>query len=681
MPEVRRRLRELKSVDEGALDVVYGALADEDPGVRREAIKLIGRSPASPGLLLTLERALTDERELGRRSAAMEALAGMGKPALALLSRLASDPRVGVRRLAVDALGLSRLPESVDVLEKTARDPQAAVRSAALEAVARTGAVRAPTILMRAVEDRAEQPAVVLAALLGLLHLEKVPSVHTLKRLAVDALTAPPALRLLGRAGEVAFLADAVTAQTGSRQRAAVLGLADALELIAARAASSTSGPQPPSPGAPGLGARTSTQAYAASVQAGAGLERPAMRSALRSLVESSDAQVACAALIVAAHAGDVEVLLAAAARDDRAALSSAAHRALPILATALAAHTHNGAPRDLAAELRVLIADDAPGAELLHELAEAAARISRASGLPSAAGQVGAVGAGGPRLDDRSFARLSRLLESAAGLAITDDARVRLEARLLPRVEETGAGGFAQYLDKIAPMGASAASLSSEANAELLRALDLVTVHETYFFREKAQLEAFRDEVILKLANAAASGAPGPRGAVRVWSAGCSTGEEAYTLAMLLEEAGVRDYDVLGTDVSRDVIETARAGKYMPRSFRGEIDAPVRKRWFIYELGGVQVHPDLKKSVRFDALNLLDENAVNELPAFDAIFCRNVLIYMSAQARARAIDLFWRKLKPGGVLLLGHSESLLHVDTPFKLKALKRGLGYEKPA
>lgn len=627
---VRTRLRELKHVDEGALDLVYDALADDDPGVRREAIRLIARSPSTPGLLLTLERALTDEQELGRRSAAMEALASMGKPALVLLSRLASDPRVGVRRLAVDALGLSRLPESVDVLEKSARDPQAAVRSAALEAVARTGATRAPAILMRAVEDRAEQPAVILAALLGLLHLEKVPSAHTLKRLALDALTAPPALRLLGRAGEAAFLIEAVVAHTGSRQRAAVLGLAEALE---ARASD-------------GVGRSEAADAARNFKE----LASPTMRASLRTLVDKADAQVACAALVVAAYGGDIEILLAAAARDDRAQLASAAHRALPIL----------GAVRtDLAPALRLLAADDAPGADLLHELAEAA---ERAAGRVATA--VGAV-SGPPRLDDRSFARLSRLLEQVAGLAVTADARTRLEARLLPRVEESGAGGFSGYLDKIGQVAAT-----PEGKAELQRALDLVTVHETYFFREKAQLEAFRDEVIAKTVPAMP----------RIWSAGCSTGEEAYTLSILLEEAGINRYDVLGTDLSIEVIETARGGRYMPRSFRGEIDARVRKRWFIYELGGVQIHPELKRQTRFDVMNLLDENAAASMPAFDAIFCRNVLIYMSAQARARMIDLFWRKLKPGGILLLGHSESLLHVDTPFKLKAFKRGLGYEKP-
>jgi chemotaxis protein methyltransferase CheR len=611
----RRALRDLKAADEASLGPLYDALGDEDPAVRREAVRLIGRSPPSPGLLLTLEKALTDESELSRRSTAMDALAAMGKPALALLTRLAADPRVGVRRLAVDALGLSRLPEAVDVLEKSARDPQPAVRSAALEAVVRTGAARAGAILTRVVDDRAEQPAVILAALIGLLQINKTPSAHTLKRLAADPLTAPPALRLLGRAGEAEFLIDALVSSTSSRQRAAVLGLAEALEQR-----------RPPPR-----------------------LKAPEVVAALRGLVENSDVQVACAALVVAAWADDVEILVQAAARDDRAHLSSAAHRALAIL---------EASRPDLPETLQMLAAADAPGAGLLLELADAAARVRD---RPAATG-------GPPVLDDRSFARLSRVFETAAGLQIADDARVRLEARLLPRLEELGVPSFSGYLDLIS-------SADPRGREELLRALERVTVHETYFFRERGQLDSFRDEVIPQIGARARS--TGER--ARVWSAGTSSGEEAYTLAILLKEAGV-DADVVGTDLSRDALATARTGRYMPRSFRGEIEAPLRKRWFVYELGSVVVHPDLRRDVRFEQLNLLDESAASSLPAFDAIFCRNVLIYFSPAARARVIDLMWRKLKPGGLLFLGHSESLLHVETPFKLRPLKRGLVYEKP-
>jgi chemotaxis protein methyltransferase CheR len=608
----RRALRDLRAVDESSLAFLYDALADEDPGVRREAIRLIGRSAASPGLLQTLERALTDERELARRAAAMEALAAIGKAALPLLSRLTSDARLGVRRLAVDALGLSRLPEAVDALERCTRDREPAVRSAALEAVARTGAARAPAILVRAAEDRGEQAAVILAALIGLLPLDKTPSVHTLKRLVEDPLTAPPALRLLGRAGEAAFLVDALVTTIGSRQRAAVLGLAEALEIG-----------RPP-----------------------ARLKTPEAIGALRALVESADVQVACAALIVGAYADDVEIVAQAAARDDRAHLSSAAHRAVSIL---------EGRRSDLAETLRMLVADDAPGADLVLELADATARVRDRGISPS----------GPPKLDDKAFARLSRLLEATAGLSVAEDARVRLEARLLPRVEALHCGSFAAYLDLLTADGPRAAE-------ELQRALERVTVHETYFFRERPQLDAFRLDVLPRFASSS--------GRVRVWSAGSSTGEEAYTLAILLEEARI-PYEVVGTDLSRDALATAATGRYMPRSFRGEIEAALRKRWFIYELGGVVVHPELKRHTSFRQLNLLDEGAAAELPAFDVIFCRNVLIYMSASARARIIDLFWRKLRPGGVLLLGHSESLLHVDTPFKLRPLTRGLAYEKVA
>jgi chemotaxis protein methyltransferase CheR len=199
--------------------------------------------------------------------------------------------------------------------------------------------------------------------------------------------------------------------------------------------------------------------------------------------------------------------------------------------------------------------------------------------------------------------------------------------------------------------------------------------VHETYFFRERPQLQAFIADVVPEL-RALRRTDP----VLRAWSAGTSTGEEAYTLSILLHEAGVRQHEVLGTDLAVDAIEQAQAGKFTPRSFRGEIDADVRRRWFIYELGGVRVTPELKTTTRFSVVNLLDESAVDKLPQFDVIFCRNVLIYMAGPARQRVIDLFYRRLRPGGVLFLGHSESLLHVDTAFSLRPLSHGLAYAKP-
>lgn len=606
--ERRANLSRLKALDTTALVLVFDALGDDDPSVRREAVRAVTGGTASSAVLEMLERALTDVDVLARRSSAMDAVAALGPSAVPMLQRLADDERVAVRRIAVDTLGMLKVPEAFAVLERACRDPQPAIRSAALEGVARTGASSAGALLGRVLEDPREQPSVLLAALLGLLPLSHTPPPAVLKRLAAEPLTAPPALRLLGRCGEVSFLLDAVTAHTGSRQRAAVLGLADALD----------------------AGARPT------------GGVAPSVTTALRHLLDSPDVHVAAAALLTASHLGDVDVFVQAAARDDRAHLASAAHKAAGVLARA---------KPDLASTLRVFAADDAPGANLLRELADA---VDRARARPAA---------GIARLDEAVFARLCILFEQAAGLAVTSDARTRVEARLVPRVEALGRS-FADYADLLE---------RREGAEELQTALERITVHETYFFRERSQLDAFHGELVPALSTTLLPNEP-----VRVWSAGTATGEEAWTLAMVLQEAGVR-FEVMGTDLSREAVATATAARYTPRSFRGDIEAAIRRRWFIYELGGVSIHHELRRHVRFQAVNLVDDAATAGMPQFDAIFCRNVLIYASARARARIIEMFWRKLKPGGLLLLGHSESLVHIDTPFKVKPLKRGLAYEK--
>lgn len=608
----RELLRGLHGADESTFAIAFDALGAAEPSVRREAARLVARSVPSPGLLLMLERALTDDTELARRSAAMDALSAMGKPALPLLARLAADPRAGVRRLAVDALGMTRLTDAADVLERAARDPQPAVRSAALEALARAGGSRAAAALARAVEDRHEQPTVALAALLGLLQLDRLPSTPALHRLTEDPLTAPAAFRLLGRAGDAATLAAALLDTRGSRQRAAVIGLADAQAMGAPRPAK---------------------------------LVSPEVLAVLRALVGNADVQVACAALSCSAWAGDQDVLALAAARDDRAHLSSAAHRAAMLLRTF---------SPDLAARLRTLADDDAPGGDLLIELAEALER-ARAHAAPSARPD--------PTLDDRSFLRLARLLETAAGFSVTDDARARFQARLLPRLERAGVATFADYVELLhAPRG----------REELQRALELVTVHETYFFRERPQLDALRHEVLPPLV---ARGGP-----LRIWSAGSSTGEEAYTLAILCADAGARAFEVVGTDLSAPVVEQARQGRYQPRSFRAEIERQLRHRWFTYELNGVSVHPDLKQHVRFEVKNLVDTKTLSDLGTFDVIFCRNVLIYLATSGRARVIEAFWQRLRPGGLLFLGHSESLFTLETRFRVHPLSRVLAYVRP-
>jgi chemotaxis protein methyltransferase CheR len=632
-PVRRAALQAASAADVVDPSALYTALGDRDASVRKEASRLAARAAQNPKVMQALERALCDESDVARRSAAMDALANIGAHAVPLLGRLARDPRTGVRRLAVDALGFMRRPEALPALTLAARDDAAAVRAAALEALSRIGGKDVEAQLLAVLERVGESAAVVLAALIGLQNLQVVPPLFILRRHLADALTAPPALRLLGRAGQADELLAEVLSSRGSRQRAALLGLADALE-------------RAPLPRL---------------------LDKPEANviAVLAQYVRGSDVHVAGAALLVAAHAGVIQALVDTATRDDRAALLSVAHRAVAIF--------ERRVPRFIE-RLEAFAADDGPGAYVLAELAEGARRRRgnpvdelTQPGVPPPAPPPAAQPVRARALTPALLSRLASILETTAGLAIDPDAATRLEARLLPRVWATGAADFGHYLDII--------SRDDEpGRRERLAALELVTIHETYFFREKQQLDGFRDEVLPELLAQSSTRST----TLRMWSAGCASGEEAYTLAILLAEAGVPSWDILGTDLGEGVLEKAQQARYGPRSFRGDISPEIRKRWFIHTLDGVMVHPDARRGVRFKMHNLLDDSAL--LPTFDVIFCRNVLIYLGAAARERVVKLFHARLRPGGFLFLGHSESLLHVETPFRLRPLGRGVAYQRP-
>jgi chemotaxis protein methyltransferase CheR len=166
------------------------------------------------------------------------------------------------------------------------------------------------------------------------------------------------------------------------------------------------------------------------------------------------------------------------------------------------------------------------------------------------------------------------------------------------------------------------------------------------------------------------------------IWSAGCSTGEEVYTIAILVHQSNLfADWEVriFGSDISKRVISAARRGVYGGASFR--VTPPeVRRAWFVERSDGTHVVDRIRTMCHFGQMNLLDEEKARLFGRVDMIFCRNVLIYFDAHARRRVIDIFQDRLYPGGVLLLGHSESLLNVSTAFELCHLKDDLVYKKP-
>lgn len=260
-------------------------------------------------------------------------------------------------------------------------------------------------------------------------------------------------------------------------------------------------------------------------------------------------------------------------------------------------------------------------------------------------------------------------LVNEHAGLHFDDGSAYLFDRRLGERVAALDLGGFDEYYKYL--------RFNVRGRAELEEAIEALTTGETYFLRQEYQLRAFRDELLPRLAQANAD-----RRRLVVWSAGCSTGEEAYSIAAMVHQSGLfPDWDVrvIGSDISKASVAAARRGVYRGSAFRTTPE-DFKNTYFSEREDGSHVNDWLRKCCYFGHLNLLDGLRAATLGRVDVVFCRNVLIYFDAGSRRRVIDNFYERLVPGGYLLLGHSESLLNLSTAFELVHLSSDLVYRRP-
>ncbi len=273
-------------------------------------------------------------------------------------------------------------------------------------------------------------------------------------------------------------------------------------------------------------------------------------------------------------------------------------------------------------------------------------------------------------------FRLLRDLFAARTGLHFGPEARFTLERRLRDRLMIHKLSSFAEYHQYL--------RYGARAIEEWDEVLDVLTTNETYFFREQRQLRAFQNELLPILHGRARS-----RRRLTIWSAGCSTGEEVYTIGILVHsshlfprdaEATARwDVRIYGSDISRRCVAAARRAVYTESSFR-VTTSDMRRAFFQERHDGWQVADFIRQMCHFGQMSLLDEDRSRVLGKADVIFCRNVLIYFDSRARKTAIEVLYDRLNPGGVLLLGHSESLLNVSTAFELLHLKDDLVYRRP-
>jgi chemotaxis protein methyltransferase CheR len=273
-------------------------------------------------------------------------------------------------------------------------------------------------------------------------------------------------------------------------------------------------------------------------------------------------------------------------------------------------------------------------------------------------------------KVTDAEFRLFTDFLRGRCGLNFDEDTRYIVEKRLARRIQEADYGSFASYLYQLRN--------GPNAEVEFSELVDILTTNETYFFRERSQLSALVEEIIPEMLSRQMV----TRRPVSIWSAGCSSGEEPFSVAIMGLEAGLvpgRDFRVYASDISRAVLSRARRGVYREASFR-ETDESTRERYFAQKDGLTRISDTIKRHVDFVHMNLLDDSKVALLGPMDVILCRNVIIYFDLETKKRVMRTFYDKLQPGGFLLLGHSESLINVTANFELKHLSRDLVYRRP-
>ena len=270
--------------------------------------------------------------------------------------------------------------------------------------------------------------------------------------------------------------------------------------------------------------------------------------------------------------------------------------------------------------------------------------------------------------LPDDIFRQLRDEIYKRTGMFFADSSKYLVQKRLSPRARELSFDSFQKYFYFL--------QYDPRSDAEYDHIFDLITTNETYFFREPAQLTAFAEEIVPELL------ARKPVKKLRIWSAGCASGEEPYSIAILLQENGwfkQASIEIFGSDLNQQVLARARRGIYRENSFRSTSQI-LREKYFARQPDGSwQISDEIRNRVSLGRMNIYDQARVSLLGSLDVVFCRNVIIYFDDASKRLVINNFYQRLVDGGYLLLGHSESLISLSTQFKLKHLKNDMVYQK--
>jgi chemotaxis protein methyltransferase CheR len=263
--------------------------------------------------------------------------------------------------------------------------------------------------------------------------------------------------------------------------------------------------------------------------------------------------------------------------------------------------------------------------------------------------------------ITDEEYAAFQRLIYKLAGISLSDAKRILLVGRLGRRLNHYGFATYTEYYRMLA---------SGQHPDEVQQMVDLLTTNETYFFRESQHFDFLRDHIL-----------PERRGPAtfRIWSGASSSGEEGYSMAMVLAEHRDGPWEVFGSDISLTVLEKAKAGLYSTERTSGIPPDFLRKyclKGVRAQAGKLMIDDVLRRNVRFGQVNLTQP--IKGVGEFDAIFLRNVMIYFDTETKRKVVENMLPSLKPGGYFIVGHSESLNGITT--RLSAVRPTI-YRKPA
>ncbi|WP_045211830.1 CheR family methyltransferase [Desulfonatronovibrio magnus] len=274
--------------------------------------------------------------------------------------------------------------------------------------------------------------------------------------------------------------------------------------------------------------------------------------------------------------------------------------------------------------------------------------------------------------LTDKEFDDLSTYIYELAGIEIPKQRKYLLENRLRSRLGELKLNSFSDYYKylKFGP--------NKQKEVEIF--CEKMTTNETSFFRDAKQLGVFRMAVLAPMLQKLKQSG---KKQIHIWSAGCSSGEEPYTLSIMLHE--MLKMSIMGwriritaNDISSAMIAKAKKGLYSEHSLRNT-SKDIINRYFTKEPGGYLVHPKIKKNIVFEKINLNDTAALKKIPKSQIVFCRNVIIYFDPPMKKKVINSFYDNLVPQGYLVLGHSESLHSITNIFQPMRKPGGIMYQK--